>query len=56
MASLEDLQEMALATTRDRRCNAGNRISKLLDEEEDDDFYKTTYGGFSEIENDDDYQ
>ncbi|XP_069675563.1 vacuolar protein sorting-associated protein 72 homolog [Periplaneta americana] len=47
---------MALATTRDRRSNAGNRMSKLLDEEEEDDFYKTTYGGFSEIENDDDYQ
>ncbi|KAJ9586612.1 hypothetical protein L9F63_019805 [Diploptera punctata] len=47
---------MALASTRDRRSNAGNRMAKLLDEEEEDDFYKTTYGGFSEIENDDDYQ
>lgn len=50
------LQEMALAATRDRRSNAGNRMSKILDEEEDDDFYKTTYGGFTEIEEDDDYQ
>ncbi|PSN39328.1 Vacuolar protein sorting-associated protein 72 [Blattella germanica] len=47
---------MALASSRDRRSNAGNRMAKLLDEEEEDDFYKTTYGGFSEIENDDDYQ
>jgi vacuolar protein sorting-associated protein 72 len=47
---------MSLAATRDKRSNAGNRMSKLLDEEEDDDFYKTTYGGFAEIENDDDYQ
>jgi vacuolar protein sorting-associated protein 72 len=46
---------MSLAATRDKRINAGNRMSKLLDEEEDD-FYKTTYGGFTEIENDDDYQ
>lgn len=46
---------MALAKTRDRRCNAGARMAKLLDEEEEDEFYKTTYGGFSEIENDDDY-
>nr|CAD7461510.1 unnamed protein product [Timema tahoe] len=47
---------MALATSRERRNNAGNKMSKLLDEEEEDDFYKTTYGGFNEIENDDDYQ
>jgi hypothetical protein len=48
-------QEMALAATRDRRSKAGNRMSKILDEEEDD-FYKTTYGGFTEIDDDDDYQ
>lgn len=47
---------MALAKTRERRANAGNRMSRLLDEEDEDDFYKTTYGGFTEIENDDDYQ
>jgi len=47
---------MALAATRDRRSNAGNRMSKILDEEEEDDFYKTTYGGFTEIDDDDDYQ
>lgn len=39
---------------RERRSNAGNRMAKLLDEEEDD-FYKTTYGGFEEIEGDRDY-
>jgi vacuolar protein sorting-associated protein 72 len=48
--------KMSLAATRDKRSKAGNRMSKLLDEEEEDDFYKTTYGGFAEIENDDDYQ
>jgi vacuolar protein sorting-associated protein 72 len=47
---------MALAATRDKRSNAGNRMSKILDEEEEDDFYKTTYGGFTEIDDDDDYQ
>ncbi|CAG2059118.1 unnamed protein product, partial [Timema podura] len=52
----QQLGIMALATSRERRNNAGNKMSKLLDEEEEDDFYKTTYGGFNEIENDDDYQ
>ncbi|KAG6463343.1 vacuolar protein sorting-associated protein 72 homolog [Manduca sexta] len=41
---------------RERRSNAGNRMAKLLDEEEEDDFYKTTYGGFEEVEEDRDYQ
>ena len=45
-----------MAATRDRRCNAGNKLSKLLNEEEEDDFYKTTYGGFNEIEDDADYK
>ncbi|XP_075976312.1 vacuolar protein sorting-associated protein YL-1 [Anticarsia gemmatalis] len=40
---------------RERRSNAGNRMAKLLDEEEEDDFYKTTYGGFQETEEDNDY-
>ncbi|XP_046392351.1 vacuolar protein sorting-associated protein 72 homolog [Ischnura elegans] len=47
---------MALASGRDRRSTAGNRLARLLNEEEEDDFYKTTYGGFSEAENDDDYK
>lgn len=45
-----------MAASRERRVNAGNKLSKLLNEEEEDDFYKTTYGGFNEIENDDDYK
>ncbi|XP_045487861.1 vacuolar protein sorting-associated protein 72 homolog [Pieris rapae] len=40
---------------RERRSNAGNRMSKLLDEEEEDDFYNTTYGGFEEAAEDQDY-
>ncbi|XP_072949981.1 vacuolar protein sorting-associated protein 72 homolog [Epargyreus clarus] len=40
---------------RERRSNAGNRMAKLLDEEEEDDFYKTTYGGFQETAEDNDY-
>ena len=40
---------MALALTRDKRFNAGNRMSRMLQEEEQDDFYKTTYGGFEEV-------
>lgn len=47
-----------MAAYRERRSNAGNRIAKLLDEEEaeEDDFYKTSYGGFLENENDNDYE
>lgn len=43
---------------RERRSNAGNRMEKLLDEEEDcnDDFYKTNYGGFIETESDMEYE
>lgn len=38
-----------LAATRDRRSNAGARMARLLQEEDEDDFYKTTYGGFNEV-------
>lgn len=43
---------------RERRTNAGNRMSKLLDEEEEcqDDFYKQNYGGFVETESDNEYE
>lgn len=44
-----------MAAKRERRGNAGAKMSKLLDEEEEDDFYKTSYGGFEETENDRDY-
>lgn len=40
---------------RERRSNAGNRMAKLLDDEEEDEFYKTTYGGFEEVHEDRDY-
>ncbi|XP_003702540.1 vacuolar protein sorting-associated protein YL-1 isoform X2 [Megachile rotundata] len=44
-----------MALNRERRSNAGNKMAKLLNEEEEDDFYKTTYGGFDEVEQDNDY-
>ncbi|CAL7942252.1 unnamed protein product [Xylocopa violacea] len=44
-----------MALNRERRANAGNKMAKLLNEEEEDDFYKTTYGGFEEVEQDHDY-
>ncbi|XP_046612490.1 vacuolar protein sorting-associated protein 72 homolog [Neodiprion virginianus] len=44
-----------MASTRERRSNAGNKMARLLNEEEEDDFYKTTYGGFEEVEQDNDY-
>ena len=40
---------MSLSETRPKRSNAGNRMAKLLDAEDEDDFYKTTYGGFEEV-------
>jgi hypothetical protein len=42
---------MSLATQRERRKNAGSKIAKLLNQEEDadDEFYKTAYGGFNEV-------
>ncbi len=43
---------MSLALGRERRTNAGAKMSKLIDNEEEDEFYTTAYGGFSEIEND----
>lgn len=45
-----------MAATRERRVNAGNRISNLLnEEEEDEEIYKTLYGGFQETADDKDY-
>ena len=41
-----------MAAGRERRGNAGSKMAKLLNEEEEDDFYKTTYGGFEEVEDD----
>lgn len=40
---------MSLAGSREPRKTAGNRMSKLLDAEEEDEFYKTTYGGFHDV-------
>lgn len=45
-----------MAANRERRSNAGNKLARLLDEEEEDDFYKTTYGGFNEDVEDNDFQ
>ena len=42
-------EEASLASGRDKRANAGARMSRLLEAEDEDDFYKTTYGGFEEV-------
>ncbi|KAL7887444.1 hypothetical protein AOLI_G00051650 [Acnodon oligacanthus] len=47
---------MSLAFCRAPRKNAGSRMSKLLDAEEEDEFYKTTYGGFNDESGDDEYK
>merc|ERR1712241_1419463 len=41
-----------MASSRSRRANAGSKMASLLNSEEADDFYKETYGGFEEEEND----
>ena len=45
----EPAEMEGIAVTRDRRSNAGARMSRLIEAEDDDDFYKTTYGGFAEV-------
>jgi hypothetical protein len=42
---------MAFATERDRRQTAGNRLKRLLEQQEDpdDEFYGTAYGGFLDV-------
>ena len=46
---------LMMAAERSRRGNAGAKMSGLLDKEEEDDFYKTTYGGFDEVGDDKDF-
>ena len=41
-----------MASARSRRANAGSKMASLLNSMEQDDFYKDTYGGFEEEEND----
>ena len=38
-----------MAAERSRRYNAGSKMARLLEAEDEDDFYKTTYGGFNEV-------
>lgn len=45
-----------MAATREKRSNAGNKMARLLEAEDEDDFYKTTYGGFNEEEGDNEYE
>ncbi|KAL3098379.1 hypothetical protein niasHT_022743 [Heterodera trifolii] len=48
----------ALAVTRSRRANAGRRMAELMAQQtnEKDDFYGTLYGGFEELEHDEDFE
>ena len=46
-----------MAAERSRRVNAGSNIAKLIDEDEkQDDFYQTAYGGFEEVAVDEEYE
>jgi vacuolar protein sorting-associated protein 72 len=48
---------MTFAAERERRQTAGNRLKRLLEQQEDpdDEFYGTAYGGFLDEEEDNDY-
>ncbi|XP_065176502.1 vacuolar protein sorting-associated protein 72 homolog [Sycon ciliatum] len=45
-----------LVSGRTPRATAGNRLGKLLNEETEDDFYKTALGGFEEESGDEEYE
>jgi len=47
---------MSLAKTRTKRAAAGARMTHMLNDEDEDKFYSTTYGGFKETEDDRDYR
>ena len=48
--------KVGIASTREQRRNAGNLMSKLIEDEQDvDDFYKTAFGGFEEESGDEQY-
>lgn len=40
---------MPISVDRERRANAGARMARLLNEEEEDEFYSNIYGGFAEV-------
>lgn len=45
-SSSEEPDVELMVTTRERRHNAGNKMAQLLEStEQDDEFYKSTYGG-----------
>ncbi len=45
-----------MATSRPKRANAGAKMASLLNSMEEDEFYKTTYGGFHEEAEDKDFE
>ncbi|CAH8570075.1 unnamed protein product [Schistosoma turkestanicum] len=47
---------MPISVDRERRANAGARMARLLNEEEEDEFYSNIYGGFTEEAEDVDYE
>lgn len=44
-----------MASARERRANAGSRMAQLLENEDNDEFYSSAYGGFAEEEDDAEY-
>ncbi|XP_019622954.1 PREDICTED: vacuolar protein sorting-associated protein 72 homolog [Branchiostoma belcheri] len=45
-----------MAAERSRRVNAGAKMTKLLADEQEDEFYQTTYGGFTEESGDEEFE
>jgi len=45
-----------MASSRPKRTNAGSKMASLIDSMEEDEFYKTKYGGFTEEPEDKDFE
>lgn len=45
----DDAEVEMLATSRERRGNAGAKMAQLLEKEDPDEFYQSTYGGFFDV-------
>ena len=46
-----------MAAERARRANAGSNISRIIEEDANqDEFYQTAYGGFEEVAVDEEYE
>ncbi|KER25695.1 hypothetical protein T265_14158, partial [Opisthorchis viverrini] len=53
---VDNSKNMPICVDRERRPNAGAKMAQLLNDEQEDEFYTSVYGGFTEEADDVDYQ